>query len=324
MSLRTPTRSIPTLIWHFDEPFADHSMIPTYYLSEVTRREVTVALSGDGGDELFMGYPFLVDPASYALYSKVPKVIRKPALKAMTNFPVDTQLKRLAKHAYEKGYGNQTYGERFAMRMSLYDSDGLRGLYSQGHLKAHAPIDTYSYMEELVKDSSSKNPLDSVDYATVRSYLEEDILVKVDRMSMAVSLEARCPLLDQDLVTLIERIPSHMKMRGRETKYILKKMAVKKGLVPSEIVMRKKHGFGAPIESWMKKDWKDIVPQVLDPVVARGYTGLFDGQAVKSLVADPYLNSSKLFALITFVIWYRMYVEEGRSESPAKGLGIVA
>ena len=302
---------LPKLIWHFDEPFADHSMIPTYYLSEVTRREVTVALSGDGGDELFMGYPFLLDPAWYPLYSKVPGLLRKPALKMMVGLPVDKQFKRMAKHAYEKDYGRQSHGDRYAMRVSLYDPPGLRGLYSRDFLKAHEPVNTYSYLTDLIKACPGGDSLDAIDYATIRGYLEEDILVKVDRMSMAVSLEARCPLLDQNLANLIETIPSNLKINGTRTKYIFKKMAVKKGLIPREIAMRKKQGFGAPIESWMRKEWKDMVPQLLDPIISKNYTGIFDAQSVKSIIAEPYLNSSKIFALITFVIWYRMYVEEG-------------
>lgn len=316
---------LPKLIWHFDEPFADHSMIPTYHLSEVTRREVTVALSGDGGDELFMGYPFLLDPRAYSLYSKVPGIVRRPLLRLLLALPINSQTKIMAKHAYEKGYANQSYDERFTMRVTLNDFKGLNGLYSREHLSRHSVMDTYDYYLGLTKGcTSSRDPLDVVDYATVRGYLEEDILVKVDRMSMAVSLEARCPILDQEVAALVERIPSRMKMRGRETKYILKKMAVKKGLIPKEIALRKKQGFGAPITSWMQKEWKDIVPHVLDPVVANGYTGLFDGEKVRSYMDDPYLNSGKLFSLITFVLWYRMYVEEERLDAPPEGIGVLA
>lgn len=307
---------LPRLIWHFDEPFADHSMIPTYYLSEVTRREVTVALTGDGGDELFMGYPFLLDPRSYAVYSTVPGTLRRPMLKAMTRLPVDKQFKRMAQHAYEKDYGKQSYGDRFAMRVTLHDSAGLEGLYGKAHLARHKPIDTYSYVRGLMANCPSKDSLDMVDYATVRSYLEEDILVKVDRMSMAVSLEARCPLLDQRLAEVVGTIPSSLKMRGRSTKYVFKKMAVSKGLIPRDIAMRRKQGFGAPIESWMKKDWEDMVAQEFDPVITSNYTGLFDAERVKSLAAQPYVNSNKIFALLTFLIWYRIYVDEAATRAP--------
>ena len=127
--------------------------------------------------------------------------------------------------------------------------------------------------------------------------------------------------MDQEVAGLVMRIPAALKMRGRETKYIFKKMAVSKGLVPREIASRRKQGFGAPIESWMQKEWKEVVPQVLDPVVSKGYTGIFDRDSVGSLVADPYVNSSKLFALMTFVLWYRIYIEEARLEPPSERAG---
>jgi asparagine synthase (glutamine-hydrolysing) len=314
---------LPKLVWHFDEPFADHSMIPTYYLSEVTRREVTVALSGDGGDELFMGYPFLLDPGAYSVYSKVPPSVRRPSLRLLQALPVNGQMKRMAQHAYEKDYADQSYAERFIMRVTLHDPRGLRGLYSKERLSLHPPADTYDYYRKLMENCPSTDQLDVVDYATIRGYLEEDILVKVDRMSMAVSLEARCPLLDQEVAALVERIPSRLKLRNRQTKYIFKKMAVKKGLIPKEIAFRKKQGFGAPIEAWMQRDWKDVVSNVLDPVVSKGYTKLFDPEKVRSLMSDPYLNSSKLFSLIAFIVWYRMYIDNEGNEKPHESLGVL-
>jgi asparagine synthase (glutamine-hydrolysing) len=315
---------LPKLIWHFDEPFADHSMIPTYYLSEVTRKEVTVALSGDGGDELFMGYPFLRDPRSYSIYSKIPSLLRRPALRMLIAMPIDRQFKRMAKHAFEKDYGAQSYRERFVLRISLHDAEGLRNLYSKEHVGVHQPMDTYAYMKNLAANCVSNDDLDAVDYATIRGYLEDGILAKVDRMSMAVSLEARCPLLDQELAGLVARIPSNLKVKGGETKYIFKKMAVKKGLIPKEIALRSKQGFGAPIEAWMKTEWKETIAQTLDPIITKNYTNLFDPQYVKSLISEPYLNSNKIFALIAFVIWYRLYVEEGAPSRSPQGISVVS
>jgi asparagine synthase (glutamine-hydrolysing) len=300
---------LPQLIWHFDEPFADHSLIPTYYLSEVTRRKVTVALSGDGGDEMFMGYPFLTDPESYSYFSRVPELLRKPILRVMRSLPVDAQFRRMANHAYEKGYGDQPFDERYAMRVSLYDSNGLNSLYSKEDVAGHLVSDTYGYMRGLIKEKLGSDPLAAVDYATIKSYLQDDILVKVDRMSMAVSLEVRCPLLDQELANLVGRIPSRLKLRGTTTKYIMKKMVVEKGLLPSSIANRRKQGFGAPIEGWMQKEWREVVAQGLDPLLT-GRIRTFDVAEVKKLASDPYVNSNKLFALIVFVIWHRIYMEQ--------------
>ena len=307
---------LPELIWHFDEPFADHSLIPTYYLSKVTRQEVTVALSGDGGDEMFMGYPFLSDPDSFGAYSKVPPSLRKPMLRVAKSFPVDGQFKRMADHAYEKGYGNQSFDERYVMRVSMYDGQGLSRLYSKAALAEHPAVDTYGYLRSLASGSGRPDQLAALDYATIRSYLADDILVKVDRMSMAVSLEVRCPLLDQALAEVVGRIPSGLKMKGRTTKYIMKKMVVRKGLLPASIANRKKQGFGAPIEAWMRGEWKEVVSQTLDPILS-GKMSLFDRDAVEKLVGRPYVNSNKLFALMVFVLWHEMYIESDPRRSKA-------
>ncbi|MDA4122236.1 MAG: asparagine synthase (glutamine-hydrolyzing) [Thaumarchaeota archaeon] len=307
---------LPELISHFDEPFADHSFIPTYYLSKVTRQEVTVALSGDGGDEMFLGYPFMTDPSQYGLYSKVPRGIRRPILKVIRGLPGDSRVRRMADHAYEKDYGGQSAFQRYAMRVTSMDTQGLTDLYSSDLRGKHSPGGSYEYVLKLIDDSGAKDPIDAIDYATMRSYLSEGILVKVDRMSMAVSLEARCPLLDQDLFDFVRRIPSGMKLKDGETKHIFKRMAVRKGLIPREIAYRKKQGFGAPLEAWMRKDWRDLTSSALDPVVSRGYTGLFDPSKVRQLLADPYVNSNRLFSLIVFLQWYKMYVEEEKVAAP--------
>lgn len=313
---------LPRLVWHFDEPFADHSMIPTYYVSEVTRREVKVALSGDGGDELFMGYPFLDEPRVFNVYASIPRPVRRLAMKTLLNLPVKGGVTRMAQHAYEKDYGVQSPSERFIMRVTMNDERGLRRLYSSEFLSDHTPVDTYSYLRTFLSRCSALDLLSAVDYATIRGYLEEDILTKVDRMSMAVSLEVRCPLLDQELVSLVERIPSRLKMNGHTTKYILKKMVVKKNLIPANIALRKKQGFGAPIDSWFNGSWKEMTAQLLDPVVTSNYTGIFDRQYVRKLMAEPYLNSSRLFALTTFILWHKAYLDSDRINPPHLSLAI--
>lgn len=308
---------LPRLVWHFDEPFADHSMIPTYYVSQITRREVKVALSGDGGDEMFMGYTFLKEPGIYRVYSKIPDGVRNFALRALLKSPVKTGLSRMARHAYEKGYGEQPPTERFIMRVTTDDRAGVERLYSEPFRAEHEIADTYSYLRSYLDRYSDMDFLTAIDYATIRGYLEEDILTKVDRMSMAVSLEVRCPLLDQEVASLVERIPSNLKLNRSTTKYIMKKMVVKKGLLPPSIANRKKQGFGAPVESWLKGSWKEFTGELLDPVVSRGYTGFFDREYVRKLLSEPYLNSNRLFSLATFVLWHKIYVD-GQATRPTE------
>lgn len=317
-------RILPKLAWHFDEPFADHSLIPTYYLSELTARQVTVALSGDGGDEMFMGYPFLTEPKLFRIYSKMPASIRRTALKTVIRLPIKGSFTRMADHALTKDYGSQSPYERFAMRVTMLDESGLRKLYSQENLSRHQPSNTYSYLLNLLGSYSGDDFLNAADIATVKSYLEDDILVKVDRMSMANSLEVRCPLLDQDLASLVATMPSDLKLRGRTSKYILKRMTRERKLIPQQIILRKKKGFGAPVHSWMGRDWRDLSQQVLEPIISANYTGLFNREFVRDMLRDSYVNANRIFALIMFVLWYKIYMEGEKLSVPLNGIDALA
>ncbi len=302
---------LPKLVWHLDEPFSDSSIIPTYYLSEATRRHVKVALSGDGGDELFMGYPNMMDPSVYSLYMKVPASVRKAGLNLVTRIPVDSNLKKMASHAQSKRYADQPPLERYAMRTTQLDQQGLRRLYSRELVARHPPTDAYGYIRRIGKPMEGKDPLDAIDYVAIKGPLSEGMLVKVDRMSSAASLEVRSPLLDHLLFEIVETIPSRLKMNGRTTKYIFKKMAVSKGLVSSRIANREKQGFGSPISDWFGGTWKEISENILgDSETTRSF---FDGQQMAKLLSDPYTNAQLIFSLIVFIIWHRTYIEQGDS-----------
>jgi asparagine synthase (glutamine-hydrolysing) len=299
---------LPKLVWHLDEPFSDSSIIPTYYLSEATRREVKVALSGDGGDELFMGYPNMMDPSVYSLYMKVPGSVRKAGLNLVTRLPVDSNLKKMATHAQNKGYADQPPLMRYAMRTTVLDQEGLRRLYSGEMKAAHTPTDTYEFIRRIGEQTKSEDALDAIDYVAIKGPLSEGMLVKVDRMSSAASLEVRSPLMDHVLFEFVETIPSHLKINGRTTKYIFKKMAVAKGLVPSGIAHREKQGFGSPISDWFGGSWKETAEHLLDSSDAT--RRFFDGRQVSKLLSDPYTNAQALFSLIVFIIWHMTYMEE--------------
>ena len=298
---------LPKLLWHFDEPFADASFIPTFYLSEAMRKEATVALSGDGGDEVFMGYSFLKDQPIYDLYRSVPKPMRRLGLKLLVSAGRG-ESKKMAAHALEKDYGDQDFKGRYVLRMAVFTPRSLGRLYSDEFARSHPPTDTLSYLESMMDSCGTNDPLEATAYATFKGYLSEMILTKVDRMSMAVSLEARAPLLDHVLVEYANSLPSGLKYHGDTTKYILKVMALKKNLVPKEVVFRKKVGFGPPVEAWLGKEWGDIADQALDkasrlPILRKSY--------LSGLLADKKLNASKIFAITIFTLWHSMYVERG-------------
>jgi asparagine synthase (glutamine-hydrolysing) len=200
---------------------------------------------------------------------------------------------------------------RYIMRTTMLDQEGLGRLYSTSLKARHAPTDTYGYIRKLGESVEAIDPLDAIDYAAIRGPLSEGMLVKVDRMSSAASLEVRSPLLDHVLFEFVETIPSHLKLNGRTTKHIFKKMAVAKDLVPSRIANREKQGFGSPISQWFGGSWKEIAHQLLEN--STSVREFFDAQQIAKFLSDPFSNAQILFSLIVFVIWHRTYMEQSQS-----------
>jgi asparagine synthase (glutamine-hydrolysing) len=249
---------LPKLAWHYDEPFADSSAIPTYYVSQVARQHVTVALSGDGGDENFAGYRrykfamreewlrsfthpglrrWIFGPLG-ALYPKLgwaPRVFRaKSTFQSLARSPIEGYFYGIS--CCPPAMKNCLLGEDVQRSLRGYDSmDVLRHYYEQ------AP---------------TTDPLSRIQYVDMKTYLTDDILVKVDRASMANSLEVRCPLLDHKLMELIARMPSDLKLRNGQGKYIFKKAL--RGIVPEPILQRRKRGFAVPIAEWLRGELKPL------------------------------------------------------------------
>ncbi len=244
-----------------DEPLGDPSILPTYLLSGTTRKHVTVALSGDGGDELFAGYdPFAaLRPAS--LYSRVvPPFLHRGIRKLADLLPVSTRnmslefkIKRaLMGLSYAEGMWNPAW-------MSLVEPDGIADLFEQ----PVSPEDLYEEAIGLWNERPGLNLVDKTLEFFANFYLQDDILTKVDRASMMHSLETRAVFLDNDLVEFVRRLPHHLKFRNGERKFLLKKAVA--GLVPDDIIQRKKKGFGIPLAQWLRE-----VPAVLPTTTVSG------------------------------------------------------
>ncbi len=288
---------LPRLVWHFDEPFADSSMIPTYYVAEATVRKVKVALSGDGGDEVFMGYPWMEDPSFYKYYKAVPSSVRNPMLKAISSLPVRNDIVTLAKHTLDKKYANQGPEERYFLRASQIGQEQVDKLLGRTVEESRESAGM-KYLQQYFEREKSGDLLNAFDYVTIKTYLPEDILVKVDRMSMAVSLEVRSPFLDHRLAEFAARLPSSMKVRKSVRKYVLKKMALEKGLLPKSIVSRKKHGFGVPIDYWFHRGFDDLARQLIERSYSEGdFESVVRRAAVEDIMRRPFANASKIFAL---------------------------
>jgi len=297
---------LPTLL---DEPLGDASIIPTYLLSAFTRRHVKVALGGDGGDELFAGYPTVQAHRLAGYYNRAPRLLRKGLIEPVVgrlpvsraNLSFDFRAKRFVSGAahpvherHRRWMGSFAAEERTTL-LSAQVRDRLAG---SGHLKL-AELD----------GAEVRDPINQVLLMDMRLYLENDILVKLDRASMMASLEGRVPLLNNDFVEYATRLPLSMKLRGLRSKFLFKRAL--RGLLPDTILDRPKKGFGIPVADWFRGPLKEQMLSVLSPErIAR--KGFFDGAAVAALVRDHLSgrrdNRKQLWTLFVFELWHDGYV----------------
>ena len=282
--------------------------MPTYYVSQVAREFVTVALSGDGGDENFAGYRrYKFDVAENRLRGILPASLRKPAFGAMAAmYPqldwlprplrAKATLRNLSLDPAE-AYFNSVYGAVARER------DGLFGGDLQARLNGYNPFDLFRYHYDRAK---TDDPLSRAQYVDMKTYLVDDILTKVDRASMAVSLEVRCPILDHKFMELAARIPSELKLRGGVGKYIFKE-AVRK-ILPEEVLTRPKMGFSIPLAEWLRGDLRDLAQSLLFDT----NDDLLNRAAVKSLW-DRHQSGLRnfgtpLWTILMFRLWQRKFM----------------
>ena len=240
---------IDKLAWHYDEPFGDSSAIPTYVVSKLTREKVTVALTGDGGDELFAGYPRF---AAAVAAERVPSVLRRIARRALTPLPAGKRHGSTWERARRFAlYASQPLPERLRNWVSLFAASELQRLLRPevSRLATSARLGA-SYVE-LDAATGQLDPMNRVLYLNARTYLLDDLNVKMDRASMAASLEGRSPFLDTALMEFVASLPGNLKARGTTLKWILKRAF--QDLLPHEVVHRKKMGFGVPLGAWFRE-----------------------------------------------------------------------
>jgi asparagine synthase (glutamine-hydrolysing) len=296
---------LPEAVSFLDEPLADPSVLPTYLLSRFTREHVTVALGGDGGDELLAGYPtFPADRVAraYVVPTKLhqrlvlPLADRLPVSTA--NFSLDFKIKRFLRGA------SLSPTQRHAAWLGALTPEEQRQL----HLPAWA--EAYESVAAIDRANTGRDPVQRLIYLYARSYLEDDILVKVDRASMAASLEVRAPFLDRDLVEFLGRVPSRLKLRRLSTKQLLKRAM--RDALPQEIIDRPKKGFGIPVAEWLKSDLREQLLDELSPDRIRRQ-GLFDPGEVTRL-ANEHLEGRRdhrkpLWALFMFQLWRESWLD---------------
>lgn len=303
---------LPKIIWHFNEPFADSSCIPTYYLSKMTRQEVTVALNGDGGDETFAGYERYVANKIANIYNLIPQSIRKNLVSFITTvLPESTRRKDFIKRFKRFAKANDSSRERrYARWMSIFDDDLKSNLYSEKLKNRLKGIDSWNYLLDVYRQSDANNFIDATLFVDIMTYLPGDLLVKIDISSMANSLEARSPFLDHKLMEFAASIPSNLKLKGWTTKYLLKKALTK--ILPKDILNRRKAGFGVPIGTWFRQELKDYAYDILlsEKSLKRGY---FKKEAIKRILDEHTKgkidHGARIWSLINFELWHQMFID---------------
>lgn len=301
------------IIRQLDEPFGDFSVFPTYLVSQMARKHVTVALSGDGGDELLAGYDTYIADRVARRYAKLPGFLRTGLLEPITAMLPPTEKKKgLINRAKRFVEGTRLPAELQHVRWMIFLQQAEKQLlYSKSFSDELAGNDPYDFILEKLEHISSVDPLDQQEYIDITTYLVDDILVKVDRMSMAVSLEARVPMLDYRFVEFAATVPSHLRMNGKRTKHILKQAM--KGILPEFILNRGKEGFSIPIKNWMKNELRPMMTDALSESSVRE-AGYFEPKYVNRLIKEHLSgkenHSHRLWALMMFHMWQDIYLKK--------------
>jgi asparagine synthase (glutamine-hydrolysing) len=303
---------VEKLVKNLDEPFGDFSIFPTYLVSKMAREYVTVALSGDGGDELFAGYDTYIADWMARHYQRIPAVIRKSILPNILRFvPPSPKKKGLINRTKRFVEGTLLPPELMHTRWMIFlQEQEKRQLYSDTLFEVFKQGNSYKYIQEYFDRSNGTSPLARQEYVDIKTYLTDDILVKVDRMSMAPSLEARVPFLDHKVMEFAATVPGSLKLKGLTTKYILKKAVA--DLLPPQILTRGKEGFSIPIKNWIMQELRPLLLDTLSEsrLKKRGY---FRPEYVRQLVQEHLdgkeNHSHRLWALMVFEIWHQMYID---------------
>jgi asparagine synthase (glutamine-hydrolysing) len=312
----TPRTMIDILpeVWSFlDEPFADASVIPTYLLSQFTRQSVTVALGGDGGDELFAGYdPFLAHRLAW-IYDWMPHLIHSRLVEPLAeklpvstgNMSLDFRIKQFLKGIpYPVPIRNQVW-------LGSFSKEEQPQIFRKDFLSSLNGFDLYQDIYDSCREMRFRDQTEEIIYLYSRFYLADDILTKVDRASMATSLEVRAPFLDVEFAEFVNSLPSRYKLHGYARKYLLKKGLEK--ILPRDILYRKKKGFGIPLSEWLKNDLRNLVLEVFSPERIRR-AGIFNPPAIEAMV-DQHLkgkkdNRKQIWTLLMFEMWQENHLEK--------------
>jgi asparagine synthase (glutamine-hydrolysing) len=303
---------VPSVMDYLDEPFGDASFLPCLLLSRFTREHVKVSLSGDGGDELFAGYPTYIAHRVAPYYRYVPRLVRHGVASVIERLPasddnltLEFQLKKMMSGLEEKSPARRNYAW-----LGSFLPGEKRELLSEETNALLDKADALEVAESYFESCRASDPLEKLLHCDRRFYLQDDMLVKIDRATMAASLEGRVPLLDHEVVEFVARLPARLKLRGWTTKYLLKEAM--KGLLPPSVLGRKKKGFGIPLAKWFKRELRPLLEEMLEEKRIRRQ-GLFRHEAVRRLLEEHFSgrkdHRKKLYTLLSFQLWHAKYLK---------------
>jgi asparagine synthase (glutamine-hydrolysing) len=303
---------LPTLVEHYGEPYADSSAIPTYYVARETRKHVTVALNGDGGDESFAGYERYAAMRLAEKYHKLPAVLRESLIEQAVEILPTSELRRSrlrdAKRFIQSA--NLPKVERYLRWVSVFDAQAKHDLYSDNFRRETAGTRVADLLEPWFGRANGAGIVDAALLTDIMTYLPNDLLVKVDIATMAVSLEARSPFLDHQVIEFAASLPEKLKLRGLTTKYLLKR--VLRRLLPSENLERRKMGFGVPIGHWFRGKLQPFLREILlsERALKRG---LFRPESVNQIVerhtAGERDCANQLWTLLMLELWFQRFID---------------
>ena len=296
---------LPKLVWHLDEPFGDSSAVPTYYVCEAARRHVTVAISGDGGDETFAGYARYLQLDRRPEAARIPAWVRRGLIAPLTSrLPFTTP-----GWNYLHAVGRHVDGE-LPLTLGIYPYIQAQ-LYSRAFAAQVRGLDAFAHTTALQREVSGLDPVSRYQYADTLDYLPNDILVKVDRMSMANSLEVRSPLLDYTLVEYLATLPASLKVRQSLGKHLLRRLVTK--WLPESVLAKRKQGFALPKDRWFRHDHRRATEEILfdSRTIGRGY---FRPETVRRLLAHHAAGrrdySNWIWCLVVLELWFRQFIDE--------------
>lgn len=306
------TSILPEVIAQYDEPLADPSAIPTYYLAKMARQHVTVALNGDGGDENFAGYDRYVKSKVALHYHRLPSPVRRSLTSLFSRLVPgglahDNILGRLREFF---SAGDMSPAEMYCRWLFIFNRYDKPALYTAEFSSAINTGDSEERIERLIHSSDGKDFIEAAVHADVLTYLPDDLLVKMDRATMAHALESRSPFLDHTFMEYVAALPAGLKLKGLSRKWILKKAAG--ALLPDEIIRRPKRGFGIPVDQWLRTQLKDTVHDILMSRSCRD-RGYFKESAVEELLKQHMSGERNrqfhLWNLLVLELWHQRFID---------------